>query len=489
MLKVAGSVLSGSLTFQGTWDALTNSPPLQSGIGVKGEYYVVSVAGNTNLDGITDWQLGDWAVFNGTVWQKVDNSEAVTSVNGQTGAVVLTAANVGATPNTTYVLAGGLLTGGGQLNANVTVSLTSVPFANVTGAGTMASQNANAVSISGGSIDGTTIGGSSAADGTFVNLSSSNVTVSNNVTITSLTGYVYANNSSVSTASTTIPVADVNGAVPNTVNIIAGTGISGGGALTGNVTINNAGVLDFNGRTGLVNLSALDVTNALGYTPGTGNGTVTSITAGTGLSGGTITTSGTIDIANTTVTAGTYGNSSAVGTFTVNQQGQITNASNTSISIDVSQVANAVPTSRTVSAGTGLSGGGNLSADITLSQTANSVQQLVGVENNGVAVGTRQIINFLPGTNITLSAADDSGGGRVNVNVSVSGLGTMATQNANNVNITGGTIDNVTLANSNISASTANTAAMPDPSLPLNPEGYIIISINGTNKKMPYYGV
>jgi hypothetical protein len=38
--------------------------------------------------------VGDWAVYNGTIWQKVDNTETVTSVNGQTGAVVLTTTNV-----------------------------------------------------------------------------------------------------------------------------------------------------------------------------------------------------------------------------------------------------------------------------------------------------------------------------------------------------------------------------------------------------------
>lgn len=84
----------GALSYQGTWDASTNSPTLTSSVGTKGYYYVVSVAGNTNLNGITDWLVGDWAVYNGTVWQKVDNTETVTSVNGQTGAVVLTTTNI-----------------------------------------------------------------------------------------------------------------------------------------------------------------------------------------------------------------------------------------------------------------------------------------------------------------------------------------------------------------------------------------------------------
>jgi hypothetical protein len=78
MLKALGgfaATITGAVVYEGTWDAATNTPTLASGIGTQGEYYVVNVAGNTDLDGITDWELGDWAIFNGIVWQKVDNSE------------------------------------------------------------------------------------------------------------------------------------------------------------------------------------------------------------------------------------------------------------------------------------------------------------------------------------------------------------------------------------------------------------------------------
>jgi hypothetical protein len=76
----------GALSYQGTWDASTNSPTLTSSVGTKGYYYVVSVAGNTNLNGITDWLVGDWAVYNGTVWQKVDNTDAGGDVVGPASA-------------------------------------------------------------------------------------------------------------------------------------------------------------------------------------------------------------------------------------------------------------------------------------------------------------------------------------------------------------------------------------------------------------------
>jgi hypothetical protein len=121
------SAVLGALSYQGTWNASTNTPTLTSSVGTKGYYYVVDVAGSTNLNGITDWKVGDWAVFNGSIWQKIDNTDAVTSVNGYTGTVVLT--------NT-----------------------------DISGFGTMSTQNANSVAITGGAINGTTIGATAQAD-------------------------------------------------------------------------------------------------------------------------------------------------------------------------------------------------------------------------------------------------------------------------------------------------------------------------------------
>ena len=155
MLKVAGGG-GGTvgLTYKGTWNASANSPSLSSGVGTNGDYYVVNVAGSTNLDGITDWQIGDWAIFNGSVWQKIDQSNTVTSVNGETGAVVLGVANIaGAVPNTVNILTAGLATGGGALTGNVTITVSNIPAANVTGLGTMELQNAFNVSITGGNVN------------------------------------------------------------------------------------------------------------------------------------------------------------------------------------------------------------------------------------------------------------------------------------------------------------------------------------------------
>ena len=94
--------LIGGSIYQGTWNASTNTPTLTSSVGTAGYYYIVSVAGTTNLNGITDWQIGDWVIYQGTEWEKVDNTDAVVSVNGFTGAVSLTTSNISEGSNLYY---------------------------------------------------------------------------------------------------------------------------------------------------------------------------------------------------------------------------------------------------------------------------------------------------------------------------------------------------------------------------------------------------
>jgi len=94
--------LIGGSIYKGTWDASTNTPTLTSSVGTAGNYYIVSVAGTTNLNGISDWQVGDWVIYQGTEWEKVDNTDAVVSVNGFTGAVSLTTSNISEGTNLYY---------------------------------------------------------------------------------------------------------------------------------------------------------------------------------------------------------------------------------------------------------------------------------------------------------------------------------------------------------------------------------------------------
>jgi hypothetical protein len=96
------SALVGGVMYEGTWNASSNTPTIVSSVGTKGDYYIVATAGTTNINGITTWSVGDWIIFNGTTWDKVDNTDAVSSVNGFAGAVSLTTANISEVTNLYY---------------------------------------------------------------------------------------------------------------------------------------------------------------------------------------------------------------------------------------------------------------------------------------------------------------------------------------------------------------------------------------------------
>ncbi len=126
------TAVTGVLKYKGTWNAATNSPLLQTAKGTVGEYYIVSTAGNTNLDGITDWAVGDWAVFSDQAtdaWQKIDNTQVgnVTG-SGQSGRVAYWNGNTNITSDagltfnggTNLLAVGGAVTwsGGGSTESN-----------------------------------------------------------------------------------------------------------------------------------------------------------------------------------------------------------------------------------------------------------------------------------------------------------------------------------------------------------------------------------
>lgn len=92
--KIPVSQLPSSLMeYQGTWNASTNSPTLIDGTGNNGDVYLVSTGGTQNLgSGSITFSSGDWVVYNGSIWEKSINSNAVVSVNGQTGVVTIPSA-------------------------------------------------------------------------------------------------------------------------------------------------------------------------------------------------------------------------------------------------------------------------------------------------------------------------------------------------------------------------------------------------------------
>lgn len=270
MLKTVSSFQNaiGALVYKGTWNAATNTPTLASGVGNKGDYYVVSVAGTTNLDGITDWQVNDIVLFNGTVWQKIDNTDSVLSVNGQTGVVVLGPTDVGATPNTAYVIAGTGMTGGGQLTGNVTITMantavvagsygnaSTVGTFNVDSQGRLTAAGNSSIAIANTQVSG--LGTMSTQDANNVNITGGN--------ITAVTGNVVA---AIPNGSVTNSLLQNSSATLGNSTITLGSTTSSVGNLTlDNVTISSGNVTANLSSTNTTNASATFATSSLQLVP------------------------------------------------------------------------------------------------------------------------------------------------------------------------------------------------------------------------------
>jgi hypothetical protein len=427
MLKTVSSFsnIIGALNYKGTWDASTNSPALASGVGTKGDYYVVSVAGTTNLDGIDFWGVGDWAVFNGAVWQRVEGgSETDTDV-----VVFNTLANV--TPTNAE-----LTWDNNDRRKTLAVGINGDQFyifedqiVRVKAQSTITKGQVimfvSGVGSSGGLLAAPATGLDPTQSNYILGISVDNIATNgwgNVITHGEIRGInttgggegwvvgeeLYYNpvvTGGLTKTKPTAPAAITR--VADVVNVSASNGILF-------VRISYGSV--FGGTDGNVNFTNLANNNVVVYN-GTSNVWTNqppaNVVVGTGLTGGGLAIANTnvnIALANTAVAPGSYGTANSVSQVTIDAQGRITSAANVTIAI---------------------------------------------------------------------------------ANSAVSGLGTMSTQDANNVNITGGsaTLANVTVtANLYANLATSNTAVMADPSMMLAPEGYITVVINGTNKKIPYYG-
>jgi hypothetical protein len=415
----------GALSYQGTWNASTNTPTLTSSTGTKGYYYVVSVAGNTNLDGITDWLVGDWAVYNGTVWQKVDNTETVTSVNGQTGAVVLTTTNIAEGTNLYYTDArarASLSAGTGISYVSGTGVITnSAPDQTVvlnagTGISTSGTYPNFTITNTSPSLGGDVVGPASSTDNAIARFdTTTGKLLQNSVVTVGDTGAVSGVTTLAASTSVTTPIVQATNSAGLALRNSAGTTqISMGGGGGDNVTI--AVATNINGANAQIDISPTGTGHVHIKPTGTGSLEIAPTNAGT-MNNMVIGGVTPLAITGTTITATSFVGSGASLTNVVNSL-----AASTGISVSGSTgavtITNTAP-DQTVSltGGTGISTSGTYPS-FTITNTA--PDQTVAISSGtGISV-TGTYPNF------TVTNTSPSSGGTV-TSVSALTLGTTGT--------------------------------------------------------------
>jgi len=171
-------------------------------------------------------------------------------------------------------------------------------------------------------------------------------------------------------------------------------------------------------------------TTAVPWVQFSGNGTYYN---GTGLS----LTGNTFSITNTGVTAATYGSASQSVTLAVNAQGQITSASQQNIAIAASQITSGTISTSLISGSyTGITGVGTITVGTWNGTT-------IAPANGGT--GATTLTGYVKGNGTSAFTATTT-----IPNTDITGLGTMSTQNANSVSITGGSATLSTLVTSGL---------------------------------------
>jgi len=471
---------TGVLTYKGTWNANTNTPTLTSGSGTTGEYYIVSVAGSTNLDGITDWALGDWAVFSDLAtdaWQKIDNS-AVGNVTGTgvnnrlaiwdgTGAIdsdagIYTSGSViysdggnatewnSHTSNTgtiTEVTVGTGLSGGGTSGSiNLVNTAPNIVQTSVTGNAGTVTNGVYTNTVQSLITNNTAVLANTAKVSNIVQTSvTGNAgTVTNGVYTTTVQSLI-TNNSAV-LANT----AKVSNIVQTTVSGNAGT-VTNGVYTTGTQTIGGAKTFSTTPVVGTV-ATANDSTSAAstawvknqGYLTSTPGGDITGVTAGTGLSGGGTSGTVTLDIDSTVATL------SGTQTFT-NKSGDISQWTN-----DAGYLTSAGDITG-VLAGTNLTGGGT-TGTVTLNMAAGGVGAgTYGSTSNGTKVDEITVDAYGRVTSITTGATGSSDLA-IGTTASTAMAGNTTTISSAQASAITANTDKVGITSSQASAITANTA-------------------------------